>query len=98
VIGFPGLRDMTPVPVVLDVDTGVDDACAVADPGGIRTRRLPVRIELAGTWTRGRTIVDRRAWSGDLAPDPHGPAPAVVDVALEVDGERYVRLWLESLG
>lgn len=72
--------------------------CAVADPGGIRTRRLPVRVELAGAWTRGRAIVDQRDRSGELAPDPYGPAPAVADVALEVDGERYVRLWLSSLG
>ena len=50
--------------------------CAVIDPAGIRTERLPVRVELAGTWSRGRTIVDRRDWSGDLAHDPHGAAPA----------------------
>jgi pyrimidine-specific ribonucleoside hydrolase len=82
-------------------DATIGDAgavCAVVDPDGVRTRRLPVRIELAGTWTRGQTIVDQRDWAGDLVHDPHGPAPAVVDVALEVDGERYVRLWLDTVG
>lgn len=81
-------------------DATIGDAGAVAavlDPRLVRTTPLPVRVELAGTWSRGRTIVDRRDWSGDLAHDPHGQAPAVVDVALEVDAERCSRLWWESL-
>ncbi len=45
----------------------------------------------------GRTIVDRRDWSGDLAHDPHGAAPALVDVCLSVDAQRYARLWLDTL-
>jgi pyrimidine-specific ribonucleoside hydrolase len=56
-----------------------------------------VRVELAGTWSRGRTIVDRRDWDGNLAHDPHGQAPSVIDVALAVDGERYAQLWLETV-
>src|SRR6476469_10173585 len=60
--------------------------CAVFDPDGLTTERLPVRVELAGTWSRGRTIVDRRDWDGNLAHDPHGQAPASLDVALDVDG------------
>ena len=72
-------------------------SCAVVDPEGLTTERLPVRVELAGTWSRGRTVVDRRDWDGDLAHDPHGQAPAVIDVALEVDGERYARLWLDTI-
>lgn len=71
--------------------------CAVIDPSGVRTERLPVRVELAGTWSRGRTIVDRRDWSGDLAHDPHGAAPSLVDVCLDVDAERYARLWVDTL-
>ncbi|MCW2848336.1 MAG: Inosine/uridine-preferring nucleoside hydrolase [Marmoricola sp.] len=71
--------------------------CAVLDPDGLTTERLPVRVELAGTWSRGRTIVDRRDWDGNLAHDPHGQAPALIDVALEVDGPRYARLWLETV-
>ena len=34
-----------------------------SSPAGVRRERLPVRVELAGTWSRGRTIVDRRDWS-----------------------------------
>lgn len=71
--------------------------CAVIDPEGISTKALPMRVELAGTWSRGRTIVDVRDWSGDLAHDPHGPADAVVDVALEVDTRRYADLWLDTV-
>jgi inosine-uridine nucleoside N-ribohydrolase len=71
--------------------------CAVLDPEGLTTQRLPIRVELAGTWSRGRTIVDRRSWDGNLAHDPHGQAPTSVDVALEVDGARYARLWLETV-
>jgi pyrimidine-specific ribonucleoside hydrolase len=71
--------------------------CAVADPDGLRTRRLPVRIELAGTWTRGQTIVDRRASNLDLEHDPHGQAPALIDVAVGVDGPRYADLWFDMV-
>ena len=71
--------------------------CAVLDPEGLATERLPVRVELAGTWSRGRTIVDRRDWDGNLAHDPHGQAPAVIDVALSVDGDRFARLWLGTV-
>jgi inosine-uridine nucleoside N-ribohydrolase len=56
-------------------------------------RRMPVRVELAGAWTRGQTVVDRRTTRSDLENDEHGLAPAMVDVALDVDGERYRRLW-----
>jgi inosine-uridine nucleoside N-ribohydrolase len=71
--------------------------CAVVDPEGLTTQRLPVRVELAGTWSRGRTIVDRRDWDGNLAHDPHGQAPAVIEVALAVDGPRYAQLWLDTV-
>ena len=83
-----------------DTSATIGDAgavCAVLDPDGLGTRGLPVRVELAGTWSRGRTIVDRRDWDGDLAHDPHGQAPAIIDVALDVDGERYAKLWLDTV-
>jgi len=82
-------------------DATIGDAgavCAVIVPGALTTRRLPVRVELTGAWTRGQTVVDRRDWGGDLAHDPHGLAPAVLDVALDVDADRYVALWLGVLG
>jgi pyrimidine-specific ribonucleoside hydrolase len=71
--------------------------CALLDPSGLTVRKLPVRVEIAGTWSRGRTIVDLRDWDGNLAHDPHGQAPALIDVALEVDGPRYAQLWLDAV-
>jgi len=82
-------------PVVTIGDAGA--VCAVIDRAALSTTRLPVRVELAGTYTRGRTIVDRRDWSGDIAHDPHGMAPASVEVALSVDGGRYADLWLRTV-
>ena len=64
--------------------------CAVIDRASLTTTVLPVRVELAGTWSRGRTIVDRRDWSGDMKHDPHGEAPVRVHVALGVDGARLL--------
>ncbi|MGL4744939.1 MAG: nucleoside hydrolase [Dermatophilaceae bacterium] len=84
-----------------DSGATIGDAGAVASlvvPDAVRTERLPVRVELTGTWTRGRTVVDRRDWSGDLAHDPHGRAPALIDVALEVDGRRLADAWLGTVG
>ena len=78
----------------------IGDAGAVGilvEPDAVRTERLPVRVELTGTWTRGRTVVDRRDWSGHLAHDPHGLAPTMVDVALEIDGPRIADLWVRTV-
>lgn len=71
--------------------------CAVLDPEGLTTQVLPIRVELAGHWSRGRTIVDRRDWSGDLSHDPHGEPPVRVRVALGVDHERYSALWRDTI-
>ncbi|HEX7538269.1 MAG TPA: nucleoside hydrolase [Dermatophilaceae bacterium] len=81
-------------------DATIGDAgavCAVIDRAGLTTTCLPVRVELAGTYSRGRTIVDRRDWSGDIAHDPHGVSPTSIEVALSVDAERYAALWLRSV-
>ncbi|GAA3144214.1 pyrimidine-specific ribonucleoside hydrolase [Kribbella aluminosa] len=68
--------------------------CAVADPAGLNTSSLPVRVSLEGEDTRGQTIVDRRSRPGES--DLAGRAQATrVDVALEVDAERYRRLFLD---
>lgn len=78
----------------------IGDAGAVATlvlPDAVRTERRPVRVELAGTWTRGRTVVDTRDWSGDMDHDPHGLAPASVDVCLEIDGPRVADLWVRTV-
>jgi len=81
-------------------DATIGDAgavCAVIDRLGLTTTRLSVRVELAGRYSRGRTIVDRRGWSGDLAHDPHGIGSASVAVALSVDANRYADLWLRTM-
>lgn len=71
--------------------------CAVLDSELLTTHELPVRVELAGNWSRGRTVVDRRDWSGDLAHDPHGEAPVRLRVAVDIEGESAATLWRESL-
>lgn len=81
-------------------DAAIGDAgavCAVIDRPGLTTTRLPVRVELAGSYSRGRTIVDRRQWAGDLAHDPDATSSTSVDVALAVDAERYAELWLRTM-
>ncbi|WP_433159875.1 nucleoside hydrolase [Kribbella sp. CA-247076] len=69
--------------------------CAVIDPAGLTTQSFPLRVELSGSWSRGRTIVDTRG-SLDLGRDPHGPSPTV-QVATAVDGARYADLWLSTV-
>jgi pyrimidine-specific ribonucleoside hydrolase len=81
-------------------DATIGDAgavCVVLEPAGVRRERLPVRVELAGTWSRGRTIVDRRDWTAALDHDPHGQARSTIDVCLEVDAQRYATLWLDTV-
>lgn len=72
--------------------------CVTVDRAALRTERLPLRVELGGSWSRGRTVVDRRRWDGDMSHDPHGVSPVLVDVGLEVDGPRYAQLWLDTVG
>jgi pyrimidine-specific ribonucleoside hydrolase len=81
-------------------DATIGDAgavCAVVDPEGMVTARHPVHVELGGSRTRGQTVVDQRTWAGDLEHDEHAPSPALVDVALRVDGARWRSLWLSTL-
>ncbi|WP_035857776.1 nucleoside hydrolase [Cryptosporangium arvum] len=70
---------------------------AVVAPDGLTTEALPVRVELDGRYTRGCTVVDRRAES-DKDWDPHRGHPApVADVALGVDAARYAGLFVETV-
>lgn len=82
-------------PVATLGDAGA--VAAVIRPEGLTTARLPVHVELAGRWTRGRTIVDQRQRAVDLEQDAAG-AGALVEVALQVDGTRYRELFLAALG
>jgi len=70
---------------------------AVIAPDGLRTERHPVHVELAGRWTRGRTVVDSRPTRLDRDHDTLGTPPGEADVALAVDGDAYTRLFLDTL-
>ncbi len=62
------------------------------DAGLVTTERLPVQIETLGKWTRGQTVVDRRATnSRDNCPGPE------VQVCLEVDAQRFVDFFLRRV-
>jgi purine nucleosidase len=72
-------------------------ACAMHDPLAVavaarpelvRTLDQPVRIEVAGRFTRGMTVVDRRGRRASRD-DPHAPRS---DVATEVDVEAFLTL------
>ncbi|MBC7271315.1 MAG: nucleoside hydrolase [Dietzia sp.] len=79
---------------------GLGDAgavCAVVDPAGLTTAALPVEVALAPGPTRGQTVVDRRAREGEAEVHGLGRERPLVDVALGVDVERYVRLWLKAV-
>ncbi|WP_369390701.1 nucleoside hydrolase [Streptomyces sp. CG1] len=79
---------------------GLGDAgavCAVADPQGITSRLLPVEVSLAPGPGRGQTIVDRRPRPGESEIHEGRREQALVDVALEVDVDRYVKLYLDTL-
>ncbi|ARP71079.1 nucleoside hydrolase [Streptomyces pluripotens] len=79
---------------------GLGDAgavCAVADPQGITTRLLPVEVCLTQGPARGQTVVDRRPRPGESEIHEGEREQSLVDVALEVDVERYVRLYLATV-
>ncbi|MER6982040.1 nucleoside hydrolase, partial [Streptomyces carpinensis] len=79
---------------------GLGDAgavCSVADPAGLTTHRLPVEVNLAPGPARGQTVVDRRPRPGEA--ELHGEAreQPLVDVALDIEVERYVKLYLSTV-
>jgi pyrimidine-specific ribonucleoside hydrolase len=77
----------------------IGDAGAVAAviaPDLITTELRPVRVELAGTFTRGQTVVDRRLVAGE-GDGARGLPPGDVDVALAIDGERARQLFLDAI-
>ncbi|MFF7161361.1 nucleoside hydrolase [Streptomyces sp. NPDC008086] len=80
---------------------GIGDAgavCAVVDPAGITTRLLPVEVSLAPGPTRGQTIVDRRPRPGESEiHEGRREQQQLVDVALDVDVDRFVKLYLATL-
>ncbi|WP_233198228.1 MULTISPECIES: nucleoside hydrolase [unclassified Cryobacterium] len=71
--------------------------CALVDPDGVTTEMLPLRVQLSG-YGRGQTLVDQRTHPGeDIV---HGLASEweAAEVALDVDVDRYARLFLKTLG
>jgi pyrimidine-specific ribonucleoside hydrolase len=79
---------------------GLGDAgavCAVVDPDGITTELLPVDVNLAPGIARGQTVVDRRPVPGESEIHEGTREQPLVDVALGVDVERYVKLWLTTV-
>jgi purine nucleosidase/pyrimidine-specific ribonucleoside hydrolase len=61
---------------------------AVVDPSIVRTVRVPVVVELAGTYTRGATVVDLHGRTG-LAPN--------VDVAVGLEVDAFWRLLMAAV-
>ena len=79
---------------------GLGDAgavCTVVDPAGITTSLLPVEVSLAPGPTRGQTIVDRRPRPGESEIHEGVRRQPLVDVALDVDANRFVKLYLETV-
>ncbi|TFD46531.1 nucleoside hydrolase [Cryobacterium frigoriphilum] len=71
--------------------------CALVDPEALRTRLLPLRVQLSG-YGRGQTLADLRRNPGeDIV---HGLAEEwqSVEVALDVDVPRVTGLFLGTLG
>ncbi|TFD63590.1 nucleoside hydrolase [Cryobacterium ruanii] len=71
--------------------------CALVDPDALQTAMLPLRVQLSG-YGRGQTLVDKRTHPGEDI--MHGLAGEweAAEVALDVDVDRYVRLFLDTLG
>jgi len=70
----------------------IHDPLAVAaalDPGLVRTRELPVDVELGGTLTTGETVTDwRRAWG----------RPDTLAIAVEADVAAFFERFVERVG
>ncbi|KQO97419.1 nucleoside hydrolase [Leifsonia sp. Leaf264] len=70
--------------------------CAIVDPDAVHTQVLPVRVELAGH-SRGQTVVDRREVPGEDLLHGIQHTTVGVEVALGVDADRMIRLFLAAV-
>ncbi len=61
---------------------------AAVDPSLIKFKAFHVDVELRGEYTRGMTVTDRR---------PRSMAPVNVEVAVDVDSERFLKLFTERV-
>jgi pyrimidine-specific ribonucleoside hydrolase len=81
----------------------IGDAGAVAtliDPGGATFARYPISVELCGRASRGMTVIDRRSVEARqrLEGEWWATSAAEVDVCVDVDVERYRRLFAHTIG
>lgn len=67
------------------------------DPTLVRTERRPIRVETRGEHTVGMTVVDRRPDASGGEGEGGIGIPPAVDVAMAVDVERFLRLFLDRL-
>jgi purine nucleosidase len=75
----------------------VHDACAVAyvvDRSVLSVRRAPIAVELAGTLTRGTTVVDLRPF---VLEDEEAMADCTTSVATGIDASRLWDLLVDAL-
>lgn len=68
----------------------------VADPAGARFEQAPVEVTTAAGLNRGQTIVDLRSYRDNEPADRRVPGNPI-DITVEVDGQRYVDLWLSTI-
>ncbi|MDJ0347716.1 nucleoside hydrolase [Cryobacterium sp. PH29-G1] len=71
--------------------------CALVDPDGLTTSMLPLRVQLSG-YGRGQTLVDKRIHPGEDTVHGLSGDWEAAEVALDVDVDRYVHLFLDTLG
>lgn len=70
--------------------------CAVIEPDGVTSRRAHTTVALAPGLTRGQTVVDLRT-AAEAARDLDRDGQDTVEVITGVDGERYRRIFLDTL-
>lgn len=72
--------------------------CLMVEPGLAEIHRHPVRVSLNDPLTRGMTVVDRRWVEGrEVQALPMQWTEPVLEVALDIDGDAIVELFLETL-
>ena len=96
------LRHFTRPLASRDLGMPLHDPLAMAlaiDPGLVRTRPLPVRVETGGVHTRGMSIADRRPVRSvrRTGEDAARSDPPLIDVAFDVDAGRVLDLLAERV-
>ncbi len=72
--------------------------CLMVNPELATIRRHPVRVSLTDPLTRGMTVVDQRWVDGrDVQALPMQWSEPIVEVALEIDGDAIVRMFMDTL-